>query len=74
MSNLISFLQKLEEHRIYYKLNRIRDSLLVEIAVSGQRWEVEFFENGDIVIEKFLSDGNIYGSNEIEELFRQFSD
>lgn len=43
MRKLIDFLEKLEEKKIYYRLNIIRDSIMVEIAVPGQRWEVEFF-------------------------------
>ena len=38
----------------------MRDSILIEIAVPGQRWEVEFMANGKIEIEKFISGGVIY--------------
>ena len=74
MDNLIEFLDKLEENKIYYRLNKIRDSILVEIAVPGQRWEVEFMADGEIVIEKFISNGQIFDEKEIEILFRDFSD
>ena len=40
MRNLLSFLESLEANKIYYRLNKIRDSILVEIAVPGQRWEI----------------------------------
>lgn len=74
MKNLLTFLEELENRKIYYKLNKIRDSILIEIAVPGQRWEVEFFEDGHIETEKFISDGIIYDEASIEELFRNFSD
>lgn len=74
MNNLIDFLDKLEERKIYYRLNKIRDSILVEIAVPGQRWEVEFFPDGDIQVEKFISDGEIKGKTELDVLFKDFSD
>jgi len=74
MKDLINFLNKLEENRIYYRLNKIRESILVEIAVPGQRWEVEFMKDGDIVVEKFISNGIIYDKGEIEVLFRDYSD
>ena len=36
---LIELLNKLEKHRIYYKLNKIRfDAIMIEIAVPGERW------------------------------------
>jgi hypothetical protein len=47
---------------------------MVEIAVPGQRWEVEFMEDGSIEIEKFISSGQIFDGKEIEELFSEFSD
>jgi hypothetical protein len=53
---------------------------MVEIAVPGQRWEVEFMDDGSIEIEKFISSGQIFvckeihQCKEIEELFSEFSD
>lgn len=74
MNKLMLFLNKLEEGNIYYRLNKIRDGILVEIAVPGQRWEVEFFNDDHVEIEKFISDGTIYGEEEIAELFEKYSD
>lgn len=74
IKSLVDFLETLEEHKICYKLNKIRDSILVEIAIPGQRWEVEFMANGSVEIEKFLSDGTIFDRNEIEILLKDFSD
>jgi hypothetical protein len=80
MQQLLSFLNDLEERKIYYQLNKIRDSIMVEIAVPGQRWEVEFMDDGTIEIEKFISSGQIFVCNEIrhckeiEELFSEFFD
>lgn len=74
IKSLTEFLETLEKRNIYYKLNKIRDSILVEIAVPGQRWEVEFMSNGTVEIEKFLSDGTIYDHTEIENLLKNFSD
>ena len=74
MKKLFDFLSKLEENKIYYRLNKVRDSIMVEIAVPGQRWEVEFFDDEHVEIEKFVSDGVIYNQEELEGLFNQFSD
>lgn len=74
MNKLIDFLEQLEKRKIYYRLNKVRDSIMVEIAVPGQRWEVEFISDGTIEIEKFLSDGTIYSESELEGLFKDFSD
>ena len=69
MKKLLEFLNTLEEKNIYYKLNKVRDAIMVEIAISGERWEVEFFSNGQIEVEKFISDGVIHDEMEFESLF-----
>jgi hypothetical protein len=71
---LLSFLKKLEERKIYYRLEKVRESIMVDVTVPGQRWEIEFFDDGHIEIEKFISDGSIYNETEIDTLFNQFSD
>ncbi|HAN22109.1 MAG TPA: hypothetical protein DCP51_10680 [Clostridiales bacterium] len=58
---------------MYYKLSKVRDSIMVEIAVPGQRWEVEFFEDDHVEIEKFVSNGTIYNEKELDILFKDFS-
>jgi len=74
LNKLISFLEKLENRKIYYTLSKIRDSILISIAVPGERWEVEFMNNGDIECEKFISNGEIYNEFIFDELFKKFSD
>lgn len=75
LKELIDFLNKLESSNIFYKLNKIRDeAIMVEIAVPGQRWEVEFMKDGTVEIEKFISDGIFYDVNEIETLIKDFRD
>jgi len=74
LQKLIVFLTKLDENKIYYRLNKVRDSIMVEIAVPGQRWEVEFMSDGTMEIEKFITENKIFDEQEIEVLFRDFSD
>ncbi|MGG4470612.1 hypothetical protein ABER68_21490 [Paenibacillus alvei] len=75
LKELIDFLNKLELRNIFYKLNKVRDdAIMIEIAVPGQRWEVEFMKDGTVEIEKFISDGEFYDGKEIETLFKDFSD
>lgn len=70
---LLDFLNELEAKKIYYKLNKVRDAVMVEIAVPGERWEVEFFADGSVEIEKFISSGEIFDKNEIAVLFEKHS-
>ncbi|OCS84920.1 hypothetical protein [Caryophanon tenue] len=70
-----TFLNKLEENKIFYKLDKIRsEALMVEVVVPGQRWEIEFLDDGTVEIEKFISDKDMYDARELEILFKEFSD
>ncbi|MBQ4110686.1 MAG: hypothetical protein IJC74_07360 [Clostridia bacterium] len=69
MKKLIDFLERLEEKKIYYKLNKVRDAIMVEVVIPGERWEVEFFANGNVEIEKFISNAEIFDVKELEQLF-----
>lgn len=60
LSALLSFLSKLSTFSIPYTLTCVRDNaVMVQIAIPGERWEVEFLATGDIEIERFRSDGTI---------------
>lgn len=75
LKEFIHFLNQLESSDIFYKLNKVRnEAIMVEIALPGQRWEVEFLEDGSVDIEKFISDGDMYDVAELETLFKNFSD
>ena len=72
-NRLIKFLDELEQNKIYYDIKKIRDGLLVEIVVPGERWEVEYLSNGEIIVEKFKSDGNIFFEDELKKLIEKYS-
>ena len=73
LKKFIYFLNKLEDNHIFYKLSKMRrESIMVEVAVPGQRWEIEFMEDGMVEIEKFIGDGDFYDGKEIEALFADF--
>ncbi len=80
---ILDFIARLEDHHIHYRLSHYNgchanapdlDSIMVEIAVPGQRWEVEFLANGDVQVEKFHSEGTLVGESELDVLFTQFGD
>jgi hypothetical protein len=56
---LPSFLDRLAEAGLSYTIGRYRDSLSVTVAVPGERWEVEFMDDGRIEVERFASSGEI---------------
>ena len=67
---MLAFLNQLEEAKIWYRLEHIRDSLMIVIAVPGERWEIEFFENGQIEVERFASAGEIEDEGALDRLLR----
>jgi hypothetical protein len=73
--NLTAFLNKLEQKAISYTLAHNRDeSIMVLVAIPGERWEIEFLGDGSVEIEKFTSNGEIYGKDILNELFARYSD
>jgi len=74
LGKLLTFLDRLEELKLHYRLSHVRDSILVEIAIPGERWEVEFFDNGEIEIERFVSTGvNPIDDGELDRLIVEYS-
>ena len=74
-TNLMDFLDKLEQAQIGYTLARYRDeALMVNVAVPGERWEIEFLTDGSVEVERFISDGEIYGAEALDELFARYAD
>ena len=80
LQRLLEFLNKLQAHKIYYRLEHVRpDTLMVLVTVPGERWEVEFLADSDTQIEIFYSDkrGVLSGSEAkplLEQLFETHSD
>jgi hypothetical protein len=76
--SILGLLRRLDEAKIAYKLRQSRDdALMIEVNVPGQRWEIEFVDYGDdvqIEVERFVSNGHIDDESALDELFTQFSD
>jgi len=72
---LDEFLARLSSARIAFRLDRVREGyVMVQIAVPGERWEVEFGVDGEVEVEVFKSDGTILGSGALADLFERFDD
>jgi hypothetical protein len=74
-SELIAFLQRLDEAKITYTMEHSRDNAVQVTAFApGEYWEIEFIEDEGIEIERFRSNGEIYEASALEELFALCSD
>lgn len=69
--NLLGLLNRLSAARIPYTLRHSRaDAVMIEVAVPGERWEIDFLEDGDVEVEVFLSGGNVaVDGGQIDQLF-----
>jgi hypothetical protein len=75
IGGLVGFLTRLKAAHIYYTLASPTDgAIMVEVAVPGERWEIEFHGDGGIGVEVFVSSGTIQGAEKLEDLFRRFTD
>jgi hypothetical protein len=75
LSKLTSLLDRLDEAEIHYTLSSVSEgAIMVGIDASGEHWEVEFMNDGDIEIEIFKSDGQIFDFSILEDLFEDDED
>jgi hypothetical protein len=68
LGKLLRFLDQLELAKLAYRLEHVRDSIMVVVAVPGERWEVEFFDDGQVEVERFSSSGKIESEDVLDRL------
>ncbi|MGI8551205.1 MAG: hypothetical protein ACR2PL_10550 [Dehalococcoidia bacterium] len=74
-SRLLSFLSELEAKKIAYTLDHVRDeAVMTTVAIPGERWEVEFLDDGSVEVERFVSTGELKGEELLETLFACYAE
>ena len=66
MAKLLAFIGELDRRRIFRRLASVREAVMVEVHVPGERWEVEFFADGHVEVEVFKSTGGVLSHDEAE--------
>ncbi len=68
---LLDFLNRLDAAHIHYTLGHTRpESVMVDIALPGWRWEAEFMLDGSIEVERYQSVAGVEDQPQLlEELF-----
>ena len=76
LQKLLDFLSDLEDRKIFFKLGRVRpEAIMVEVAVPGERWEVEFFADREVAVEVFGSSSGVsQGEAALRRLLDEYSD
>jgi hypothetical protein len=74
IADVLAILRRLEAARIHYRLEQTRDdAIAIEVAVPGERWEIEFLGTGEVESEIFRSNGEILGAQALDDLYARFS-
>lgn len=68
LAEALALLERLDSENVRYDLLRVRDALMVSLSVPGERWEIEFFDDGSIEVERFRSTGTIEGREALDRL------
>ena len=69
------FLKRLDGAKIHHQLTCQRDhAIMVLVTLPGERWEIEFIDDGSVEVERFMSDGEIAGEEVFTELFAKHGD
>ena len=59
-----------ERNRVRYHLDIVREgAIMIAVAVPGERWEVEFFDDGRVEVERFVSLGVNDGEADLRDLW-----
>lgn len=66
---LSEFLANLDAYKLHYNLEHNReDAIMVIVATPTERWEINFFANGAVEVERFKSMG-FSEEEDLESLF-----
>jgi hypothetical protein len=72
---LLRLLERLKGAKISHRLADYREGAVsVVVRVPGQYWEIDFLDDGEVEVERFVSNGEIDDESALDELFAKFSD
>ena len=75
LSELTDLLDRLDAAEIQYTLTSVSEgAIVVAVDVPGEHWKVEFMDDGDIEVEIFKGDGQVFDYGIIEDLFESDED
>lgn len=67
VEKLLEFVADLEKANVHYTIGVARsEAVMVTVALPGERVEVEFFADGNVEIERFISNGTVNSATEAD--------
>jgi hypothetical protein len=75
LSTASKFCHELDRRGVAYEFQIARDeALMMCVALPGERWEIEFFDDGRIELERFVSQGVVAAPRALAELLASFDE
>jgi hypothetical protein len=75
LTTAAEFFRELDRRHVTYELRIVRDeALMMSVALPGERWEIEFFDDGRIELERFVSQGVVDAPGALTELLAWFDE
>lgn len=74
MERLLAFVRRLDAAHLHYSLASYRDAVTVHVTASpNERWEVEFFPDDSVEVERFVSGGGVVAADDalLDSLFAE---
>jgi hypothetical protein len=74
LEDVLRFCNELNERRASYKLSVDRpEAVRVTLDVPGERWEIDFFPDGEIELDRYVSQGVVQaGPADLEAALQYF--
>ena len=70
LSNLLKFLDDLRAEGVNFRLGQSRSTaIMVEVFVPRERWEIEFFADGSIDVDRFVGAEGVQNAPHLRELW-----
>ena len=75
LKELLDFVEKLYSASLHFNLSAPTSrAIMITVVVPGERWEIEFHEDGEVGVEVFRSSGEIADAKKLEDLFQLHGD
>ena len=72
---LYSLLRQLDQAKIHYTLDRVRDdTVMIHATVPGRRYEIEVFSDGSVEVEVFGVEGAVGSESVLADLLKTYAD
>jgi len=74
LQKVIDFLERLREANLVFRLDSVREAVMVVVMIPDEHWEVEFFPDGHVEVEVYRSDSTDAGLEDESSLERLFAE